>query len=135
MTRSFTILSELEEQRKTIESDARWSMIFYELCEDGFIRPVSVHPHKVTCIKRPDKSVDSTKWIHDGGYSEGTVVIQDGREILLHEPFRMVISALGTMATASETIMSRTVYQPLDYEQRGISIHQNASCTKRTDVQ
>jgi len=128
-------LEKLKEQRETIESNARWSMVFYELCADGAIRPVSVHPHKVTCIKRPDKSVDYTKWIHDGGYDEGTVVVQDGREILLHEPFRMVLSALGTMATASETLVSRTVYQPMDYEQRGIIIRQNASCTEHTDAQ
>jgi len=45
-----------------IGKEMRWGMVFNELCEDDNIRPIAIHPQKVTNIKRPDLPIDGSKF-------------------------------------------------------------------------
>ena len=99
---------------------SKWSMIFNELCEDGFIRPVAVHPKRVTCIMQPKSPVDGSQYGLSGGFTGGTLVVCEGREIMLYEPMTIVISALGSAITASDCWGMSLFHAEEIFEKRGI---------------
>jgi len=126
-------------KRTVLENDAKWSMTFNEMCEDGVIRSVTIHPYKVSNIKRPDQLADGvyyhreckfgnvySKFGINGGFCGGTLVTQDNREILIFESFGRVMSAIGAMMTACESELAATIIQPADLERRGACFNHGA---------
>ena len=98
---------------------SKWTMIFNEICKDGFIRPVAVHPKHVTCVMQSNLPVDNSKYGLGDGFI-GTIVVCEGREILLYEPLSIVIPALGAAMTASDSWGMNLFHAEEVFEKRGI---------------
>ena len=99
----------------------RWAMVFNELCDDGIIRPVAILPGQVTSIKSMESTIPGSKYGYNAEFIGATAIVHEGCEILLYEPIRLVISALGSVLLASENWTAHVFYASAMFEQKGIN--------------
>jgi len=127
MTTQLTRLTD-EENAKLIKymdevgSDTKWSMVFNELCEDGTVRPVLIHPKKVTSVKKQETPVAGSKYgAADLTFADGTIIVHDGREILLFESLPIVLPALGAAMATSDYWAAHLFYARAHFEERNVN--------------
>jgi len=102
----------------------RWEVAFNELCDDGVFRPVFICPRFVTGVKRldPPHKIGGQTASTSISYKECDTFVDAGKsgEVFVFEPIAIVLSALGTMITASDNHNSNFYFAGKYFEERGI---------------
>ena len=108
-----------------IGQQERWTTVFNELCDDGFIRPVIVHPRRVTSVQKSDPPFDVGKYKTNPKlnvpFDGGAVIAHEGREIRVFESINMVFQMLGSMLVASDCYATTMYHAGIIFEKNELN--------------